>query len=84
MKKKNEPGKSFTSEYISIFQVFYPTDVEIEVFKPFLSPYEGDFFVSIGTTFHEIFVVMLTMTADLAMIMPLTNRNLLDFRVTEK
>ena len=45
----------------------------------------GDFFfLSIGTIFREIFVVLLTTIADLAMIMPLTTWNLLDFRVAEK
>ena len=41
------------------------------------------FFFSIGTIFREVFGVLLTV-ADLAMIMPLTTWNWLDFRVVEK
>ena len=71
--------------YISIFQVFHPTDVEIKVSKWFLSSIRrwSVFFFSVGTIFHEVFVVMLTI-ADLAMIMPLSTWYLIDSRVAEK
>ena len=45
--------------------------------------YAGDFFFLIGAILHELFVVSLTV-ADLAMVMPSTTGNLLDFRLAEK
>ena len=83
-----EPAKNWTRSviYISIFQVFHPTDVEKEVSKRFLSSIRrwSPFFCQLEQYFAKIFVILLTIIADLAMIVPLTTWNLLDFRVAEK
>ena len=68
---------------ISIFQVFHPTDVEIKVSKRSL-PSKRRWFC-----FFNLYNIsrgvrgLLTIT-DLAMIMPLTTWNLLDFRLAQK
>ena len=67
-----------------IFQFFRPTDVEVS--KRFLSSIRWWYcfvFFSSGTTFRELFAVLLTV-ADLALVMTWTTWNLLDFRVVEK
>ena len=85
MTKKHAKTWTRNVFYISIFQVFNPTDVEIKVSKWFLSSTRrwSDLVISSGTMFREVFVVLLTI-ADLAMTMPLATWNLIDFRVAEK